>query len=67
MTELLQWWYLIFVLPFVGALFYILMLISGAVSADHDTDLNAGTMSISIMTADWNTYTTSSRACWPGL
>ena len=42
MTELLQWWYLIFVLPFVGALFYILMLISGAVSADHDADLNAG-------------------------
>ena len=42
MMELLQWWYLIFVLPFVGALFYILMLISGAVSADHDTDLNAG-------------------------
>jgi membrane protein implicated in regulation of membrane protease activity len=42
MTELLQWWYLIFVLPFVGALFYILMLISGTVSADHDTDLDAG-------------------------
>jgi membrane protein implicated in regulation of membrane protease activity len=42
MTELLQWWNLIFVLPFVGALFYILMLVSGAVSADHDAELNVG-------------------------
>jgi len=42
MAELLQWWNLIFVLPFIGALFYILMLITGAVSADHDVGLNAG-------------------------
>jgi len=42
MTELLQWWNLIFILPFVGALFYILMLVSGAVSADHDAELNVG-------------------------
>ncbi len=42
MTELLQWWNLIFILPFIGALFYILMLVSGAVSADHDAELNVG-------------------------
>jgi len=40
MTELLQWWNLIFVLPFIGALFYILMLITGAVSADHDAGMD---------------------------
>ncbi len=38
---MLQWWNLIFVLPFLGALFYILMLISGAVSADHDVGLDS--------------------------
>jgi len=42
MTELLQWWNLIFVLPFIGALFYILMLVSGAVSTGHDGELNVG-------------------------
>jgi len=42
MTELLQWWNLIFVLPFVGALFYILMLSTGAVSDGHDAELNVG-------------------------
>jgi len=42
MTELLQWWNLIFVLPFIGALFYILMLITGAVSADHDAGIDGG-------------------------
>lgn len=36
MTELLQWWNLLFVLPFVGALLYILLLCSGAVAAEHD-------------------------------
>ncbi len=32
----MQWWNLLFVLPFVGALFYILLLCSGAIAADHD-------------------------------
>jgi len=40
MMELLQWWNLIFVLPFVGALFYILMLSTGVVAADHDAEFN---------------------------
>jgi hypothetical protein len=40
MNELLQWWNLIFVLPFVGALFYILMLSTGAFSLDHDAEPN---------------------------
>lgn len=40
MTELLQWWNLIFILPFIGALFYILMLCSGILAADHGAELN---------------------------
>ncbi|RJQ80186.1 MAG: DUF1449 family protein [Desulfobacteraceae bacterium] len=40
MTELLQWWNLIFILPFVGALFYILMLGAGVVAGDHGAELN---------------------------
>ncbi len=40
MRELLQWWNLIFVLPFVGALFYVLMLSTGLVAGDHDMDLD---------------------------
>lgn len=42
MAELLQWWNLIFVLPFIGALFYILMLVTGAVAADQDAEFNPG-------------------------
>jgi hypothetical protein len=41
MAELLQWWNLIFILPFIGALFYILMLCSGVVAADHDAGFHA--------------------------
>jgi hypothetical protein len=41
MAELVQWWNLLFVLPFVGALFYVLMLCVGAFPADHGTDLDA--------------------------
>ena len=40
MAELLQWWNLIFVLPFIGALFYVLLLCTGSLSADHDAELN---------------------------
>jgi membrane protein implicated in regulation of membrane protease activity len=40
MAELLQWWNLIFILPFIGALFYILMLCTGMVAADHDAEFN---------------------------
>ncbi|MFH1985400.1 MAG: hypothetical protein ABIL58_26485 [Pseudomonadota bacterium] len=40
MAELLQWWNLIFILPFIGALFYILLLCTGTVAADHDADFN---------------------------
>lgn len=40
MSELLQWWNLIFILPFVGALFYVLMICTGLVAADHDVDLD---------------------------
>ena len=35
MTELLYWWNLIFVLPFVAALFYILLLTTGTGAAHH--------------------------------
>jgi membrane protein implicated in regulation of membrane protease activity len=41
MAELLQWWNLIFILPFIGALFYVLLLCSGVVAADHDAEFNA--------------------------
>jgi membrane protein implicated in regulation of membrane protease activity len=40
MSELLQWWNLIFILPFVGALFYVLMICTGLMAADHDVDLD---------------------------
>lgn len=40
MAELLQWWNLIFILPFIGALFYVLMLCSGVVAADQDAEFN---------------------------
>jgi len=40
--ELLQWWNLIFVLPFVGALMYILLLAFGVVSVDHDVAADFG-------------------------
>ncbi len=40
MTELLQWWNLLFVLPFIGALAYILLLCTGAVAAEHDMGLH---------------------------
>jgi len=41
MAELLQWWNLIFVLPFAGALFYVLMLCVGVFPGDHGADLDA--------------------------
>ncbi len=37
----LEWWNLIFVLPFLGALMYLLLLISGVTLAEGDFDLDA--------------------------
>jgi len=43
MADLLQWWNLLFVLPFVGALFYVLMLCFGAFPADHGAEFGGDT------------------------
>lgn len=37
---LVEWWNLIFVLPFMGALLYTLLLATGTVAGDHDADVD---------------------------
>ena len=39
LTELLQWWNLVFALPFVAALGYLVLLATGSVAAEHDAEI----------------------------
>jgi len=39
--ELLMWWNLPFVLPFVAALFYLMLLATGTVAAEHEVEADA--------------------------